>query len=124
MTSANLNLNLAPVKSALIPSHQEETDALFPDVEVVFVLPSPFPPLCVRCSIGEALQSFIERLQNDYGSSSSDHTLRFYLERTDPSCYMMDPLSLNDFPRVRELAAQNKPIRIIVEGLRGSVENL
>ncbi len=113
-----LGLNLSPLKAQTIASHQEETDALYGEpIDVAFVLSEPAEEVVVRCSLGEALSSFVERLVVEHGYAASA-PLRFYLERLDPATLMLTPYSLNEFPRVLDLAKQKAVVRILVVGVR------
>jgi len=110
-----MDLNLDAVKNT---DEQQDIEQNMPDifknVELVMILPNG-KELRWNYAIGESIQTLKKRLVDD------EHyleTSKFYLEEKSDKTYMLDPLSLNDFPRIQELAKNNAPVKIIVEGTR------
>jgi len=90
---------------------QEETQQLFENVQVELI--TPVGDFFWTYPIGESLQTLILRLVSDH--DLMEEGMKLYLEEISPMTFMMDPLSLNDFPRVRELAKGRQAIRIVVD---------
>jgi len=110
-----MDLNLDAVKNTDEQQDiQQNMPDIFKDVEIVMALPSGIE-LKWKYAIGESVLTLKKRLADEEHYSESS---KFYLEEKSDKTYMLDPLSLNDFQRIQELAKNNAPVRIIVEGTK------
>jgi len=106
-----MDLNLNKVIESKIPSHREEAEALFDDVKLRMVLPSG-EELEWSYPVGESLQTLILRLYQLHDIN----TQKLYLEEKKEESFLMDPMSLNDFDKIKQLHKEGKEVKIIVDG--------
>jgi hypothetical protein len=88
-------------------THNEEINATFQNITIQFILPNESVKNVV-CSIGETVDMIRERLN---AQELCSLTSKFYYE----DVYMMDPLSLNDFPLIMQRVNEGKEIIIKVK---------
>lgn len=88
---------------------------MFSDVDLILILDEK--ELSWTYPVGESLQTLLLRLHHEQHIQVSEgKNIKFYLDTVAQENYMMDPLSLNDFPSVLDrIEKKNTPIRIVVK---------
>lgn len=123
-TVKRFSLSLPPVNKTSGPSYHEVASnfdtvniiLVCPDGKITFTLihtDSPGEEIHWSYTLGEALTTFKRRLVNERQIRDD---CKFYLGEEKKENYMMDPMSLNDFPAILNLAKHKNPVRIIVSG--------